>query len=132
MSQRNPTQVVLVCGVMTKAKPILLVGALLFASLGGCFGPLMVGMRSMDCCAPMPCNPVSQSRSCCAPELPGAASHLQQTAEVAAPAVAYAVLATLPNSSAATGVVKVALSQFGFHSYSPPGELYTIHHSFLI
>jgi hypothetical protein len=117
---------------MKKAKPILLLVAFLFATLGGCFGPLMAATRSMDCCASMPCSPASPSRNCCTPQLSGAASHLQQATEVTAPAVAFALVATLPHSSAAPGVVRAEHSQFQVHCYSPPGELYTLHHSLLI
>jgi len=132
VSQRNKTRVVVSSVVMRKAKPILLLLAFLFVSLGGCFGPLMAATRSMACCTSMPCTIPSQSRNCCAPELPGAASHVQQTAEVTAPTVAYTILATLPHSSVTLGTVRAAHVQFDVHSYSPPGELYTIHHSFLI
>jgi hypothetical protein len=118
--------------VMKKVKPILLLLALLFATTGGCFGPLMMGMHQMNCCESMPCAPASQSRSCCTPELPGSASHLQQTARVTAPIVAYAVTATLPHLVCLPGVLNIQLMQAGFHSYSPPGDLYTVHHSFLI
>jgi len=116
---------------MTKAKSILLLWALLFAALGGCFGPLMMA-RSMNCCASMPCSPASQSRECCAPGLSGAASHLQQAAKVTAPTVSYAVLAMLPHLSAAPAAVVATHLEIGLHCYSPPGELYTIHHSLLI
>ena len=117
---------------MSKAKLILLLLAFLFASLGGCFGPLMAATHTMNCCASMPCSPASPSRSCCNPEVPGLATHLQQAAEVTAPTVAYAILATLPHSSVAPATVSAAHIQFGFHSYSPPGGLYTIHRSLLI
>ncbi|MEJ2007586.1 MAG: hypothetical protein P8Z30_05405 [Acidobacteriota bacterium] len=116
---------------MTKAKSILLLWALLFASLGGCFGPLMMG-RSMNCCSSMPCSPASQSRSCCTPGLSGAASHLQQAAEVTSPTVSYAVMAMLPHFTAAPAAVVATRQEIAFHCYSPPGELYTIHHSLLI
>jgi len=117
---------------MRKAKPILLLSAFLFATLGGCFGPLMAATHTMDCCASMPCAPASQSGNCCTPELSGAARHIQETAEVTAPAVAFAQVATLPHSNAAPGAVGTAHIQFDVHYYSPPGELYTIHHCFLI
>jgi len=117
---------------MSKVKPILLLWAVLFASLGGCFGPLMMGGHSMNCCASMPCNPVSQSRNCCTAKLPGAGSQLQPTDEVAAPTIAYAVLATLPHSSAAPSAMRAMRRELAIHCYSPPGELYTLHHSFLI
>jgi hypothetical protein len=117
---------------MKKLKPILLLWAVLFASLGGCFGPLMAGTHSMDCCASMPCHSASQTRACCAPGLPGLANQLQQSTEVTAPTVVYAVLATLPLSSDAPGAVRAAHIPFSIHCNSPPGELYTIHHSFLI
>src|SRR5512146_3572717 len=102
---------------MRKAKPILLLGAFLFASMGGCFGPLMAATHSMDCCASMPCAPANQSRTCCSPELPGAASHLQQTAEVSAPTVAFTIMAMLPHSSVAPGTVRAAYVQFDVHCY---------------
>lgn len=111
---------------MTRTKPILLLVIFLFAGFGGCFGPLMVGQQPMDCCQSMPCSPASQSRSCCTAGLPGAASHLQQTTMITAPTVSYAVLPALPHSVAA------APNELDLHCYSPPRELYTIHHSFLI
>ena len=118
---------------MRKAKPILLLSAFLFATLGGCFGPLMAATHPMmDCCASMPCNNARPSQSCCTPELPGQASHIQQTAEVTAPTVSFAILATLPHPSSARVTTTAAHIEVGFHSYSPPGELYTIHHSLLI
>ena len=117
---------------MTKAKPILLLSAFLFATMGGCFGPLMAGMQSMKCCKSMPCSPSSQSQSCCVPELPGITNHLQQAAKVTAPAVAYAVLATLPYSNTTPGSISEAHTQFVIHCDSPPGDLFAIHHSFLI
>jgi hypothetical protein len=132
MSQHAKTQVMLSFVSMRKAKPILLLSAFLLASLGGCFGPLMAASHSMNCCASMPCNPAGQSRSCCSPEVPGLANHLQQTAEVTAPTVAYAVLAMLPRSIATPCAAEAAHIPFRVHGYSPPGELYTIHHSFLI
>lgn len=132
MSQRNKTRFVVSSDVMRKAKPILLLCAFLFASMGGCFGPLMAATRSMDCCASMPCAPASQSRNCCTPELSGPARHIQQTAEVSAPAVAFTVMGKLPHSNMAPGTVRAAHVQLDVHCYSPPGELYTIHHSLLI
>jgi hypothetical protein len=117
---------------MRKAKPTLLLGAFLFATLGGCFGPLMAGHASMNCCTSMPCAPASQAQTCCTTGLPGPASQLQQAAEVTAPAVAYAVVATLPHYSAIPGAIRAANVQCDVHFYSPPGELYTLHHSFLI
>ncbi len=132
MSQRGRLRVVLSCHFMRKAKPILLLWAVLFASVGGCVGPLMAAEHSMPCCKSMPCNPASHSRSCCTPGLSGAASHLQQTAKVKAPAVAYAVLALLPHLSTASATTIAPRLEVGLHCYSPPGELYTIHHSLLI
>lgn len=118
--------------MMKTVKPILLLSALLFATTGGCFGPLVMRMRQMNCCTSMPCAPVSQSRNCCAPELPGSASHLQQASKVTAPTVVYAVTTTVPPQACAPGVLSTAHIQAGFQSYSPPGDLYTVHHSFLI
>jgi hypothetical protein len=67
------------------------------------------------------------------PGLSGGANHLQQTAEITAPTVAYAVLSTLPHLSATPAALAfVTRTELGIHCYSPPGELYTIHHSFLI
>ena len=86
----------------------------------------------MNCCTSMPCNPVNQSQGCCTAKLPGAGSQLQQAAEVTAPTVAFAVLATLPHSSAAPSTVTAMRREYALHCYSPPGELYTLHHSFLI
>jgi len=117
---------------MSKAKPILMLLAVLFAGSGGCFGALMAGRHSMNCCASMPCAPANQLQSCCTAGLSGAASRLQQTDEVTAPTVAFAVLANLPHSSAAPGTVTAMHRELGIHCYSPPGELYTIHHSLLI
>ncbi|HET9177684.1 MAG TPA: hypothetical protein VFQ24_04920 [Terriglobia bacterium] len=117
---------------MRKAKPIVLLGAFLFATMGGCFGPLMAGHASMNCCTSMPCAPASQLQTCCTTGVPGPANQLQQAAEVTAPAVAYAVVATLPHSSAIPGAIRAANVQYDVHCYSPPGELYTIHHSLLI
>lgn len=124
--------VMLLSDRMRKAKPIVLLGAFLFASLGGCFGPLMAGRMSMNCCASMPCAPANQSQACCTPGLPGPANHLQQAAEVIAPSAVYAVVATLPHSAAMPGLARAAHVQLDVHGYSPPGELYTVHHSFLI
>jgi len=118
--------------LMRKAKPILLLWAVLLASLGGCFGPLMMGARSMDCCASMPCNPAGSAQNCCTARLPGAGNNLQQTAEVTAPTVAYAVLATLPHVSASPNARTAMHRELRLHCDSPPGELYTVHHSFLI
>jgi len=132
VSQFAKTRFVVSSVGMRKAKPILLLCAFLFASMGGCFGPLMAATHSMDCCASMPCAPASQSRNCCTPELSGAARHVQQTAELSAPTVAFTIMATLPHSSAAPETVRAARAQLDVHCYSPPGELYTIHHSFLI
>ncbi|HEX5412812.1 MAG TPA: hypothetical protein VFZ27_13260 [Terriglobia bacterium] len=112
--------------------PILLAGALLLATLGSCVGPLMAGHASMNCCASMPCAPANQVQTCCSAGLPGPASQLQQAAEVTAPSAAYAVVATLPHRIAVPGVTRAAHVQFDVHCCSPPGELYTIHHSFLI
>ncbi|HKT12104.1 MAG TPA: hypothetical protein VJW77_09810 [Terriglobia bacterium] len=70
--------------------------------------------------------------ACCTSGLPGAASHLQQTAGVSAPTAAYTILARLPHSSSGSGAARAARIQLDVHCYSPPGELYTIHHSFLI
>jgi|SRR5579884_3830332 hypothetical protein len=116
---------------MSKAKPIVLLFAFLFATLGGCFGPLMA-RQSMACCSSMPCSPAPRSMSCCTVNLPGAASYVQQSEKVSAPTLAYAVLAVLPNLSAAPVELSAALHSVGFHCDSPPGGLYTIHHSFLI
>jgi hypothetical protein len=132
MSQHVVLHIVLSFQLMKSVKPIVLLWALLFASLGGCFGPLMAGMRSMNCCESMPCHPMSQSHNCCTPELPGSANHLQQTASVTAPPVAFAVLATLPQLSEAPVGLAVTHRPSGMHCDSPPGDLYTIHHSFLI
>lgn len=110
----------------------MLVCAVLFASLGGCFGPLMAGTNSMDCCASMPCHSASQALACCTPELPGPANQFQQSTEVTAPTVVYAVLATLPHSSTSPGAMRAAHIPFSIHCYSPPVELYTVNHSFLI
>lgn len=117
---------------MSKAKPILMLSAVLFVTLGGCFGPLMAARHSMDCCASMPCAPASQSRSCCTPSLSGAGNHLQQTARITAPEVAYAFLAMLPHVLSISSATTFWRTELGVHSYSPPGELYTIHHSLLI
>lgn len=118
--------------LMKKVKPILMLWALLFASLGGCYGPLMAAMRPMPCCASMPCAPANHSRKCCTPELSGVANHLQQTAQVTAPAVAFAVMALIPRLNAVPVPAITAHMPFGLHYYSPPGGLYTIHDSFLI
>lgn len=117
---------------MRKAKPIVLLGAFFFATMGGCFGPLMAGHASMNCCTSMPCAPASQTQTCCTAGLPGPANQLQQTAEVTAPTVAYAIIATLPHASAIADATRATNVQYDVHGYSPPGELYTIHHSFLI
>lgn len=132
MSQQVVLHVVVSFQVMKMVKPIVLLWALLLASLGGCFGPLMAGMRSMNCCESMPCHPISQPQNCCTPELPGPANHIQQTASLTAPTVAFAVLATLPQLSEAPAGWAVTLSKISTHCASPPGDLYTIHHSFLI
>src|SRR5690349_3420775 len=117
---------------MRKAKPTLLLGAFLFATLGGCVGALMAGHASMNCCTSMPCAPASQAQTCCTTGLPGPASQLQQAAEVTAPAVTYALVATLPPYRAIPGAVTAANVPSDVHFYSPPGELSTHHHSLLI
>lgn len=117
---------------MAKVKPILLLCALLFASVGGCFGPLMASQRPMKCCSSMPCGPASQAMSCCTATLPGAASHLQQTAEVTAPTVAYGPAALVPRTKASPVALAAMHRVLAPQCYSPPGDLCTIHHSFLI
>jgi hypothetical protein len=116
---------------MRKAKPIVLLFALLFATLGGCLGPLMA-RQSMSCCSSMPCSPASRSMSCCSVNLPGAASYIQQSEKVTAPTFAYAVHAVLPRISSPSSELSATIRDVGFDYYSPPGGLYTIHHSFLI
>ena len=118
--------------LMMKAKSILLTWALLFGVLGGCSGPMMMMGHSMDCCTSMPCSPARQSRGCCTPEVSGVANHLQQTVKVTAPPVTFAVLAMLHHLSAVRSAIVTPRLEIGLHCYSPPGELYTIHHSFLI
>lgn len=120
-----------ISSLMSKVKPILLLCAFLLATSGGCFG-LLMARRSMSCCASMPCHPAAQSMSCCTANLPGAASYLQQTDKVTAPAVAHAVLAVLQQSTSAPADLAAARRDVGLLCYSPPGGLYTIHHSFLI
>lgn len=118
---------------MLKAKSTLLTFALLFAMSGGCSGPLVMMGLPMGCCgASMPCNPTRQSRSCCTPEVSGVANRLQQTVKVTAPKVSYSVLAMLPHLTTASSAIVVPRLEIGLHCYSPPGKLYTIHHSFLI
>lgn len=120
-----------ISSVMSRAKPILLLCAFLFAMSGGCFG-LLMARRSMSCCSSMPCNPAAQSMTCCAANLPGAASYVQQTEKVTAPTFAYAVLPVLRHLCTAPVGPDVAYRDVGLHCYSPPGGLYTVHHSFLI
>lgn len=109
---------------------VLGLAALFALQFADCLSPLSAGLRTMQCCGSMPCNPANHSHDCCKTMVPANTSNVLPAQHVA---LSVPVTAVVDHFSApeVTVFADVALSRFDAPQHSPP-ELYTLHSSLLI